>query len=84
MQRNPHVAALLATEGFTAAASGDNHIYMRSTFRNSPSKLKYIIVALYILWMQKYIRGVGPSGAEIAEENPVPLGRNVAPLDVLV
>jgi hypothetical protein len=65
IQGNRQVAALLATEGFTMSpfSDGDTRdIYLRMSFRESPSKLKYIIVALYILWMQKYIRGVGPSG----------------------
>jgi hypothetical protein len=85
MAADASVRQLLATENYTAVRGGGPNIFMRMSFRDSSSNLRFIITALYLLWTQKYIRGVGPSDqGEVAEENPIPLyARNATPVGVL-
>lgn len=54
---NPEVQRLMATERFTVAEGPDEHIYLRMSFRESPSDLRYILVALFMLWKQQFIGG---------------------------
>lgn len=51
------IRQLMASENFTMAEGADENIYLRMSFRESSSDLRYIMVALYILWRQQYIAG---------------------------
>jgi hypothetical protein len=53
---NADIRDLMASESFVIEPGGDKNIYLRLSFRESQSELRYIIVALYILWMQEYIK----------------------------
>jgi hypothetical protein len=55
--RDAAIRQLMGSENFTLAEARDEHIYLRMSFRESSSDLRYILVAIYILWRQQYIAG---------------------------
>jgi hypothetical protein len=55
--RDAAIRQLMASGNFTVAEGADENLYLRMSFRESSSDLRYIFVAIYILWRQQYIAG---------------------------